>query len=57
MEKHFAKTDSLADIIAALEALRVNLKGSIAHPRGLELLEVSLFNLSSFLTNFHTSKP
>jgi hypothetical protein len=40
-----AKTDSLADIIAALEALRV--KNAISLPRELELLDVSLFKLSS----------
>jgi hypothetical protein len=42
MEKHFAKTNSLADIITALETLRV--KVFIDHPGGgLELLEVSPF--------------
>jgi len=51
MEKHFAK-DAL---IIVLEALRV--KRSILYPRGLELLEVGLFNLSCSLTNFHTRKP
>ena len=44
MEKHFAKTDGLANVIAALEALRV--KNVVTHPRGLELLEVGSFNFA-----------
>ena len=62
MEKHFATTGSSAEYIAALEALITVLeasrvKRSIAHPRGLELLGVGLFKLSSSLTNLHTRKP
>jgi hypothetical protein len=44
MEKHFAETEGLPNVIAALEALRV--KNQISHPPGLVLLEVGLFVLS-----------
>jgi hypothetical protein len=62
MVKHFAETDSPADVKAALEKLitvleGLRLKRLIAHPQGQELLEVGLFKLSSSLTNFHTRKP
>ena len=61
MVKHFAETDSPADVKAALEKLITVLEGLrlkcfIAHPRGRELLEVGLFKLSSSLTNFHTKQ-
>ncbi len=43
MDKHFAETDGLANVIAALEALRAK----TIHPPALELLEVSAFVLST----------
>lgn len=46
MKKHFAKTDSfLADIIAALEALRIDLKVSVGHPWGLRLILRTRFRI------------